>query len=812
VRIHERIEAAFEAWGRIVVRHRFSVAGVCLLLSGGVASFVPQLEVDNSTESLLMEGDPAREHYDAFRDQFGQDENLVIAIRPAAVFDIAFLEHLRALHEDIEREVPYVEEVTSLWNARNTRGDGDELVVEDLMETWPATNADVEALRKNVLATPAYRNTLVNPGGTVTTIVIEPFIYSTLGAEDDSLGGFEDVAAAGDPEFLTEGESLQLLVALQEVLGRYSGLGFEVHLSGGYVFDAAMAENLARDVGIFMTLGVLLMSVILFVLFRRVSGVVLPVAMVLLSLGVNYGTMALLGIPTSMSGQVLPVLVLVVGISSAIHILAIVYQRLGRGETREDAIAASLGHSGLAIFMAATTTAAGLLSFSLAGMGQVANLGRAAPIGVMLTFLYSVTLLPALLAIVPLRASRFGGDALQRRLARGLVQVGDIATARPRAVLLVAATLVVLGGFGVAQLRFSQDSMRWFPDEDPIRTAVDFLNAEMGGAGGIEVWVDTGRENALHDPDFMHRFDEAVAFTRGLEADGGQLTVGATLSVLDLVKETHQALNENRSEFYAIPQDRALLAQELLLFENSGPEHLEDFADSQLSMARLSVRTTFADGSVWARFTDRLEAGLREILGDGPEIRITGIGALIGRSFRLLDITMLQSYAIALMVITPLMVLLIGNLRRGLLSMIPNLLPIWLTLGLMGLLGITLDSSTLLLGCVLIGLAVDDTIHFMHKFQRYLAQSGDPRQAVRDTLETTGSALFFTTLVITAGFSTMIFAYMVNARVFGLLASFAAATAFLADLLVAPALMTLATRRQTEDPVSTDATLASGRA
>ena len=117
------------------------------------------------------------------------------------------------------------------------------------------------------------------------------------------------------------------------------------------------------------------------------------------------------------------------GISSSIHILAIVYQRLARGETREEAIVGSLAHSGLAVFMAATTTAAGLLSFSLADMAQVSNLGRAAPIGVMLTFVYSVTLLPALLAIVPLRASRHGGDALQRRLARGLVQVGDVATA-----------------------------------------------------------------------------------------------------------------------------------------------------------------------------------------------------------------------------------------------------------------------------------------------------------------------------------------------------------------------------------------------
>ena len=253
---------------------------------------------------------------------------------------------------------------------------------------------------------------------------------------------------------------------------------------------------------------------------------------------------------------------------------------------------------------------------------------------------------------------------------------------------------------------------------------------------------------------------------------------------------------------------RALLAQELLLFENSGADHLEDFVDPQLSMARLSLHTTFADGDAYVPFVARLEAGLREILGDGPGITVTGIGVLMGRTFRLLDITMAQSYAIALLVITPLMVLLIGDLRRGLLSMIPNLLPIWLTLGLMGLLGIPLDSSTLLLGCVLIGLAVDDTIHFMHKFQHYMVLHGDARRAVRETLETTGAALFFTTLVITAGFSTMFFGYMNNTREFGMLAGFAATTAFLADLLVAPALMALATRQRAPLEVPAEATAA----
>jgi hypothetical protein len=155
---------------------------------------------------------------------------------------------------------------------------------------------------------------------------------------------------------------------------------------------------------------------------------------------------------------------------------------------------------------------------------------------------------------------------------------------------------------------------------------------------------------------------------------------------------------------------------------------------------------------------------------------------------------MLRSYAFALLVITPLMMLLLGSLRRGLVSMVPNLIPVVAVLGLMGWLGIPLDSTTMMVGAMVIGIAVDDTIHFMHKFQGYFDETGDLETAVGETLRTTGSALLFTSLVLALGFSVFALGEMSNVRVFGLLLSFASVVAFLADLLVAPALLTVVER------------------
>jgi hypothetical protein len=262
-----------------------------------------------------------------------------------------------------------------------------------------------------------------------------------------------------------------------------------------------------------------------------------------------------------------------------------------------------------------------------------------------------------------------------------------------------------------------------------------------------------------------------------------------------VVKETHKALNENRHSHYTIPDDQQLLAQELLLFENSGSDDLEELTDSQFRLARMSLRTPWTDGMRNPPFTAALKRGFEEILGEGVEVQPTGLGVLFGRTFSVVNPTMARSYALALLIITPLMVLLIGSLKRGLLAMIPNLVPIWMTLGLMGWLDIPLDNSSLLVGCIIIGLAVDDTIHFMHKFRAYFAQTGDAELAVRHTLETTGAALLFTSLVLASGFAVMTLAYMRNAAEFGMLACFGTVTAFAADILISPALMVLATRK-----------------
>ncbi len=792
--VHARIEGGFERFARLIIRARWPVIAGMLAITLAFGSLIPQLRVDNSDESFLRDDDPARVRFDDFQKRFGREDTISIVFQPPEIFDLTFLEMVRTIHREIEATAPYVEEVTSLVNARNTRGEGDLLIVEDLMEDWPEGPADLAALRDRVFANPLYVNTLIAEKASLTVIAVKPFTYSTLVAENDVLAGFDDpeVEATADsrPLYLTPEETGELLDALRAIVEPYQREDQTIYVAGGAVIDQSLTRVMNRDIGVSFSLAIALIMLILFLLFRRSSGAILPLVVVVASVVPVMGAMVLLDIPFSITLNVLPALLLTVGICDAIHILAIVYRKLGEGAERDDAIAHGLGHSGLAVMMTSLTTAAGLFSFVTAELAAVAHLGTIAPIGVMAAMIYTLVLLPALLAVVPLKTGARPPGLLERVVVdRFLLPVGLMATRRPRGVLALTAGIVAVASLGLAQVRFSHDGVRWFPPGDPVRYSAELIDDEFDGTSSLEVLIDTGQENGLYEPAVLQRIERAMRWSETQQL--GDYPVSQAVSIVDMIKEINQALNANDPRYYTLPTERALVAQELLLFENSGNEDLEDWTDSSFRTARLRVRTRWEDALLYPSFLERMDAGLREVLGDDLPYELTGGASIFTSLFAAVITSMSRSYVLALVVITPLLILLVGNLKRGLLAMIPNLIPVYLTLAVMGWLHIPLDASTLLIGGVVLGVAVDDTIHFMHKFNRYYEHSGNPVLAVEQTLSTTGTALLFTSLVLCAGFSVFMSSYLVNVSWFGMLAALAAAMAFLADVIVAPALMVL---------------------
>jgi hydrophobe/amphiphile efflux-3 (HAE3) family protein len=800
--LRERIDSGFEVFGRSLYRNRIKSLLVMIAVIVGFVSQLPSTTFDTTNESYFHEDDPTLEEYNAFREQFGREGFVIIAIDPPDVFDRAFLSKLREFHQALEENVPFMEDITSLINARDTRGEGNVLIVEDLLETLPETDEDMARFKERVLTSPLYANFLISENGKFTTVAIETLAFSPGESKEDLLTGFDESAGeagqtkGGEQLQLTPEENRALVQAVRKVAAEFEAPDFPLHVTGGPVMDEFFDRAMQQDMTTFLGLAVLAIGVFLLLLFRRFSGVVLPILVVILSLLSTIGLMAWTGTAMTMTTTILPSFLLAVGVGASVHILAVFFRQYQATGDKEGSLVFTMGHSGLPIVMTGLTTAAGLFAFSTAEMAPVAHLGIFGGTGVLISLVYTLVLIPAILALWPVRRHpRLGWGWRAGGFDRLLSGVADFATAHPWSITIAGAAIIVVAAIGLYSLKFEMNIKNWIPASLEIRQDIDLLDKELKGSISLEMIIDTGQENGLYDPAVMTNIESLGRFAEQYRNEGGTRFVGKTNSVVDVLKETNKALNENRQEFYTIPGTRELIAQELLLFENSGSDDLEQVVDSQFSTARLSITVPWGDFSPMGKFVDAMRGEAQSLFGDGTGITATGELSMFSKMLNTMIRSMARSYVIAAVVITLMMMALIGSFRLGLLSMVVNLSPILVTLGLfMGFNGIPLDVFTLMIGSIALGLAVDDTIHFFHNFRRYFAETTDARKAVRQTLLSTGRAMLFTTLVLVTGFWLFMLATMNNVFYFGLLTGVALILALLSDFLLAPALLTLVIR------------------
>ncbi len=791
----EFIELWFATLAHWIYANRYKTLVMVLLFFAALVSKLPEITIDTSTEGFLHEKDPVLLRYNDFRDQFGRDEIIVVAVETADVFDQEFLAKLKKLHAELEEKVPHLDDITSLLNARNTRGQGDELIVEDLLEKWPQDEAEMETLRARVMNNPLYVDLLISEDATFTVIAIKTDTYSAEGAQDDLLAGFDE-SVTGERKFLTDHENSETVEAVRNIVAGYDAPDFRIHLTGTNVITHFLKQSMMKDMRRFVGLAVLIVGLCLFVMFRRFSGVVLPLLIVIMTLLSTLGFMAWCGAAIKVPTQILPSFLLAVCVGAAVHLLAMFYHHERKNGSKEDAIVFALSHSGLAVVMTSVTTASGLISFAAAEVAPIADLGVYGGMGVLISLMYTIILLPALLAILPVRSTHASHGEKITWTDRAMDAISAFACGHARSILLVSAVLVAVALVGITRINFGHDVLRWFPRENYIRQATELINKELKGSVAVEVVVDTGRENGLYEPEMLNRIEQAEEYFKTISYNG--IFVGHVTSLTTILKESNRALHANDDAYYSIPQSRPLVAQELLLFENSGSDDLEDFVDSQFSKARVTAKLPFEDAIKYNRLMDEVEAYLAQYFPD-IKAEITGMGYVLFRTVYAAIHSMARSYVTAVVVITLLMIFLIGRVRIGLLSMIPNLAPIIVTMGFMGFAGIPMDLFTMLVGSIALGLAVDDTIHFMHNFRRYYEHSGDPALAVRETLHTSGRAMLVTSIVLCVGFAIFGLSTMNNITRFGGLTAMAIALALAADYLIAPALMVLVNKKKEGD-------------
>jgi uncharacterized protein len=789
--IHQKFEAWFAQFASMVYRRKYMALLSMFILTFALAGQTTKLTFDTRDEAFFHEDDPALIAYNQFRDTFGQDDVFIIAMAPREGLTRRFFAVLHQIHHELEAAVPYLDDITSLVNGRMVRAEGDTLRVEDLIEAPPQTRAELDRILALIDRYPLYENLLVSKDRSLTSILIKARAVMEV-SEDEILAEFDDNGSKksdAEQTYLSNEQNVEMAEAIYRVVEKYQNRGIDFYFAGTPAFVAEIQKALEKDIAIAIPLSFFVGILFLSILFRRLSGVIYPILTVFLSLVSCLGVMAAAGIPITNVIQILPTFIVVVGIGDSVHILTIFYRNHRATNDKRRAIVEAVGYAGLPVLMTTMTTACGLLSFAWAEIAPVAHLGCVAPVGVVLAFIYTVVLLPALIAIFPIKQMRPAPDAKTAATDRVFNAIARVTTRRPLLITLISTAVVAFAGYSALSVRFSHNAMTWFPEDAWVRVSTETVNKAYGGTVMLEVTIDSGTENGLHRPELLRRLDEAALFVPGLEIHG--IRAGKVWSIVDVLKEINRALHEDNDSAYTVPDTRELVAQELLLFESSGSDDLEDVTDSTCRTARLSILAPFTDSVLYKDYVDKVKAYLGDRFPD-ERVTLTGHMALFIQITKHFLTSMVKSYILALLVITLLMVLMIGRIRIGLMSMIANVVPIVCIFGVMGVGDIPLDMATILIGSIVLGLVVDDTIHFLHHFRRAYEETADVEAAVRETLLTTGRALVITSLVLCGGFFIYTTSYLVMNVRFGLLSGCAVLFALAADFFLVPALLSLA--------------------
>ena len=341
------------------------------------------------------------------------------------------------------------------------------------------------------------------------------------------------------------------------------------------------------------------------------------------------------------------------------------------------------------------------------------------------------------------------------------------------------------GDGGYRLIEVETNSIEFASTDLPVRQAYDYMDSHMGGSMSMEVMLDTGKKDGIKDIKFLSQMEALQSYT-----DKHPL-ISKTTSVIDTIKKMRRAMHENRMEYYSLPETTAQAAEYLFLYETSGGEELDKYVSFNYDIARINARTKSLNSKDVRTFISDIHRFVKQNIDPSIKVEYTGTMPWVRAMSDYVSQGQKRSFMLAFLAITCMMIIVLRSFKLGLISMIPNVFPVLISLGLMGFAGVYLSIPLMILSPIIIGVAVDDTIHFFMRYRREFNRTGTYEGALKATLSTVGRPIMFTTMTLVLGFSVFGLSDMYNVTQFGLLAAFAFLWALLADFFLAPAMMLL---------------------
>jgi predicted RND superfamily exporter protein len=729
---------------RSVVDHPWLTIALFALVTAFLAVRIPELHIEPDVRTMMASDHPEFEFNDWMEEYFGiQDPALFMVINdgPHGVFTpetLALMQHLSEAMAELEAIDDG--DLVSLSEIDDIIGDEDLLDVRPFFDEVPATQEEASAIREAVFANRMMLGAVVSRDGHATLVVGELYKGS---------------------------DKVQLYRDLQTI-AREAPVGSErVIIAGRPVIEGEMGRLAAADLANMFPLVIVAAALLLYLSLRSLRGVVLPLLVVITSVVWTLGAMAWLGATFFAITTIMPTLLVAIGVANGIHIIH--HFLLGVSEHPErsarDTILETMEQMTPPVVMTSLTTAGGIGSLAVSSMPPIQGFGIFTAFGVLAGMVFSLTILPAILRLLPLpRRAALRTARTQTEKGGFVATLLDTLTLvvvrHPLIAIIGAAVVVLLGAAGIPRIVTDASLVKNFPSENPVKLADDELVTYFGGSQSTQIILDAGKEDAWKEPENLRAL---AAFQEHLEATDH---VSETRSIVDYLRRMNEVMNPEDPDAYRVPETRNLVAQYLLLYTMSGdPDDFDDVVDTPYGKANLRAQLTSDLSSVIGRVLRDIEVYADEHLAPlGIETHASGTARIVHAFSNLIITGQLRSLALGLVVVTLLAALMCRSFVAGLFTVLPVAVATVLNFGLMGWFGVTLDVATALLSSMGIGIGVDYAI-------RDRLASMPPEAAMRETLSTSGVAIFYNAMVVLAGFLVLATSAFPPNRALGVLVS-----------------------------------------
>jgi hypothetical protein len=750
----------------LLFRYRWPIILLSILLFLFISSGARYLVLDDNYRIFFHPDNPHLQALDALEETYAKEEVILFVMTPED--GNAFSKKTLGIVEELSEkawQIPFSTRVDSITNVQYSYAAEDDIVVEALVPDASLLDTkEIERVKEIALTDPLIAQRLVSKEGHVTVVVVTMVLP---GQE----GGGERTAPV---EF-----SRNLKMEFEE---KYPGL--RIRLTGGGILSNMFTEYTEKDLATLTPLMYLVIFLAMGLTLRSISGTIAGVIIVLMSVGTAMGLAGWLNLHLTATSSGMPTIVMTLAIADSIHIMVMFLHEMRSGKTKEAALRESLRVNYLPVFITSITTIGGFLILNFSSVPPLVSFGNMCAMGIAAAYLYSVILLPALLSVLPFKVAT--GIDLE---TRGMNRLSEWVIANRTVILIVTASSAIGLSLMLPRLDFRNNWVNWFDDRTEFRQDLYYVEANLTGSNAMEFSMPASGPGGISDPEYLNTLSRFTEWVRT------NPHVHHVSTLADIVKRLNKNMHADREEYYTIPEDPELVAQYLLLYEMSLP-YGQDL-NNQINVDRSATRVLLVTADIDSKEVNDLKLACENWLQkNAPPYMGTAQGT--GNAVMFASIaedtirTITVSTPIALLAISALLVFMFRSVRYGIVSIIPNIVPVAMAFGLWSILVGRVNFGLACVAGMSIGIVVDDTVHFMSKYLRARREHGyDAQDSIRYAFRSIGKAMVSTSVILILGFTVMgqsVFKFNAN---MGMLTTLCIGFALVTDLLLLPALLLL---------------------